>query len=72
MVQRLVPKSVMGTSPREFIDKKIFFKEDGVIYMWVTSTPDDCYPVNPKFTRATSLVGLNKIGKNKDKPGCYL
>ena len=63
IVQRVVPKPVMGTGAREFIDKKIFFEADDTIYMWVTSTPDKIYPTNSKYTRATSLVGMNKIGK---------
>ena len=55
MVSHTVNKSVIGTDPREFIDKKIFFKtsevenvpvEDDEIYLWVTSAPDEVIPPN--------------------------
>ena len=72
-VQRLINKSVMGTSCREFIDKKLFFSTSDInplkeneqddIYMWVTSTPNDVYPMNPKYTRADSLIGMYRIGR---------
>ena len=83
MVSHTVNKSVIGTDPREFIDKKIFFKtsevenvpvEDDEIYLWVTSAPDEVIPPNPKkYVRSDSLLGINRMGRRKDgKPGCYL
>ena len=81
-VHRLVNKSVMGTSCREFIDKKLFFhtsemsdveeSQSDEIYMWVTSTPNEVYQLNPKYTRADSLLGMYKIGHMEGSPGCYV
>ena len=46
-VHRLVNKAVLGTQQREFIDKKFFFTaEDSSIYMWVTSAPDNVFPLS--------------------------
>ena len=40
IVHRLVNRSVFGMSKREFIDKKIFFRDGDSIYMWVSFCPD--------------------------------
>jgi hypothetical protein len=71
MVHRLVNRSLFGASKREFIDKKVYFEEDGCIYMWVTSCPDEIYECLPPHIRSYSLVGVNKIGRNT-QGGCYL
>lgn len=55
-IYRILNKSIAGTHQREFIDKKIWFREndtvdhpftsedDNDIYMWVSSAPDHFYP----------------------------
>ena len=77
-------KSVIGTTPRQFIDKKIFFRTSDVdpavkgtdkdeIYIWVTSGPDELYPLDSKFVRAHANLGIQKIGRNKNgKAGCFM
>jgi len=64
---------VANTSQREFIYKKIFFSSDnGDIYLWITSCPDELHPIN-QYTRSDSLLGINIMGKRKNgEPGCYL
>jgi len=32
-------------------------------YMWVTSSPDDLYPLSTKYVRSDSLMGIFKVGK---------
>jgi len=82
-VFRTVNKSIANTAPREFIDKKIWFKSSDVpgvtvdegyndIYLWITSVPDSLFPKNKKFCRADSLLGITRFGRNRDgKPGCF-
>lgn len=68
-VYRIVNKPVVGTQPREFIDKKLHFRtsdcdpsvppELDEIYIWVSSTPNDIFEMDPsKFTRADSVLGI--------------
>ena len=81
---RLLNKSVAGTAQREFIDKKIWFREsdtvqdpskvkdeDNDFYMWISSAPESFYEMNKKFVRAEAIIGLCRFGKRKDGPGCY-
>lgn len=85
-VDRLLYPCVPGTKAREFIDKKIFFtcgdhglegpngegKDD--IYMWTTSIPSDVckidFPFKKQNERAECLIGIMKISKNTNSPGC--
>lgn len=41
LVHRLVNRSIFGMSKREFIDKKIHFRDGDEIYIWVSYAPDD-------------------------------
>ena len=65
----LTNKSVIGTAPRQFIDKKVFFRTSDIdpsvketdkdeIYIWVSSAPDNLYPCDSKYVRATSILGI--------------
>lgn len=101
-VHRLLHKSILNTTQRDFIDKKFIFTkgeakikdgtdhasdDDDDIYLWVTSAPDEVYPVDANSCRATSLFGIIRIGRVKNWPhatrhfqkhdmdpssGCYL
>lgn len=83
-IHLLENKPVIGTTPRQFIDKKIFFRtsdadssvkgtDQDEFYIWVTSTPDDIVPIDSKkYVRAESILGIQRIGKRKDGEGCYL
>ena len=71
IVHRLVNRSVFGMSKREFIDKKIFFRDGDAIYIWVTYCPDELYECKPPHTRSYTVMGINKIGK-LPSGGCYL
>lgn len=74
-------KSVASTAQREFLDKKIWFRESDIdgnveedqndIYLWITSAPDSFWPMNKKYVRADALIGLSRIARRKDGPGCY-
>ena len=33
------------------------------IFMWVTSAPDDLYPLSTKYVRSDSIVGIIRIGR---------
>jgi len=35
-------------------------------YMWVTSSPDDLYPLSTKYVRSDSLLGIYKVGKKSN------
>ena len=80
----MLNKSIAGTSQREFIDKKIWFREADTLedpssiseaendyYMYISATPDSFYPMNKKYVRGDIVVGMSKFGKRKDGPGCY-
>ena len=82
----MVNKSVIKTTPREFLDKKIWFRESDTLlegeelenseyndyYMWVSSAPDQFYPLNNDYVRADALIGLTRFGKRRDgHPGCF-
>ena len=42
------------------------------IYVWISAVADHFYPTNKKFTRGTTLIGLNRFGRCKDgRPGCF-
>lgn len=72
LVNRLVNTSIFGAGKREFIEKKVFFRdEEGSIYMWVTACPDEVYENKPPYVRSYSLVGVFKIGVHPTG-GCYL
>lgn len=71
-------KAIFGTTPREFIDKRICFEgerssecDEKRYYMWFTSAPDELYPLSSKLTRAHTLVGMHRIGK-LEGGGSYL
>ena len=66
--------SVMNMNQREFIDKKLVFsriqatgKNDkdnsDDIFLWVTSTPNDLYPMSTKHVRSDSIIGIVRIGR---------
>ena len=82
----MVNKSVIKTTPREFLDKKIWFREQDTLlagqklkdaeyndyYMWISSAPDSFYPLNNDLIRADALIGLTRFGKRRDgQPGCF-
>ena len=68
-------KQVMGIDqkPKEFIDKRIFFKashalpncppKEDDIYLWHTHVPNNLYELNKKFSRCSVVIGFTKIGK---------
>ena len=75
-------KPVAGTSAREFLDKKIWFRdsdtgdavEEGYndIYCWITSAPDSFWPIEKKIVRAQGIIGISRFGKRRDGPGCFV
>ena len=82
IVQQAKAKKVLGTTQREFLDKRIFFYksevkelEDGEnddIYVWTSSAPNELCPEDKaKFVRAETLFGLMRIGKSQNG-GTYL
>lgn len=82
-VRYIKNRAVAGVQQRDFVDKKLWFKTsqaegtppsvDDEVYVFVSSAPDELYPVDSRYTRGDTLVGYNRIGKRKDgKPGCYL
>ena len=79
---RTVNKSIANTTQREFLEKKIWFRESDTIrtieeeqyyksghndiYVWISSVPDSFYPTNKKYVRADSILGINRFGKRRD------
>jgi len=80
-INRVLMKPVAKTSKREFLDKKIWFRESDTgdtfeegyndIYLWITSAPDSFWPITKDIVRADGLIGITRFGKRRDGPGCY-
>jgi hypothetical protein len=80
-VVRALNKKVAGTASREFIDKKIWFREEDTgdkydenyndIYFWIADPPDGFWPLKKEYVRANTLIGITRIGKRRDGPGCF-
>ena len=39
--------------------------------MWITNPPDDFWPKKKEFVRADTIIGITRIGKRRDGPGCF-
>lgn len=80
-IVRALNKKVAGTASREFIDKKIWFREEDTrdkydqnyndIYFWITDPPEGFWPIHKDYVRADNLIGITRIGKRRDGPGCF-
>lgn len=48
-------------SQRDFAEKKLFFKKDGIEYIYFTSYPDELKPPDAKVVRAQTILGFHVI-----------
>ena len=39
--------------------------------MWISNPPDDFWPIKKEYVRADTLIGITRIGKRRDGPGCF-
>ena len=60
-------KSPIGSN-KDFLDKQIQFSQNGELYVYYSSIPDDTNikPIQPKTDRAQTIVGLGKIYRRED------
>ena len=66
MVYYFLNKVIAGVSKRDFVEKKIWFKTDDEIFLYISSVPDSFYATPKKVVRGETILGYNKISRRKD------
>ncbi len=65
-VVHIVTKSPLSYKNRDFIDKRIYFKHQGVYYIYINFVSDDIKLPSKDCERAKSVMGCFKISKTED------